>query len=662
MPRLVMVLLLAAVPILAESELASGIDRGANPCVDFHQYACGGWYQKNPMPVDRTRWGQYEQLRDRTQNVLKELLETAASHPKDAIDRQIGDYYASCVDEDHIDELGLEPLKIHLQRISKISKREELPGIMADLHSLGVNALFHFGSMPDMKHASDRIAYVDQGGLTLPDRDYYMKADSRSKELLSKYAAHLEQVFKLLGFNAETAAAKGKNVLEFETALARGSLDRVSRRDPRNLDHKMSLPELQALAPSVDWQRYFSATGAPRFESLNVDVPAFVKQIEVQLSSAPLPAWRDYLTWRYVSERADMLPKAFREARFEFMGRTLTGAQQEAPRWRRCAAMIDKDLGEALGRKYAEKYFTADTKAEVLRLVHQVEKTFEKDVNSLEWMSPETKKRALEKLQRLTNKIGYPDRWRDYSSLHVHRRRAFANLEAGLHFERKHDWEKIGKHSDKSEWRMTPPTVNAYYDGFGNSINFPAARLQPPFYHPGGDLAANYGGIAAVIGHELTHGFDDQGRKRDGGGNLADWWTPEDGRAFEERTQCFVDQYAAYTAIGDIHVNGKLTLGENTADNGGVRLAYMALGEALADKPKEVVDGLTPEQRFFVAYAHTRCDSGTEESARLRALTDPHSPGKYRINGVVSNMPEFWKAFGCTEGQPMVRERACRVW
>ena len=658
--------LLLMMPIAAQQRAGidlDAMDKNANPCVDFYQYACGAWNAKHPVPPDQSRWGRFEELIERNQNVLRQILDGASlsTARRDAIDQKIGDYYASCMDEAGIEKQGLAPLKPELDRIAALQDKESLPPALARLHLLGVNAMFRLYSDADYKDASRYIAYAAQGGLSLPDRDYYTKDDARSAELRKQYVAHVTKMFQLMGETAESAARKARAVMDIETTLAKGSLDRVSRRDPEKTYHKMSRSQLTKLAPDFPWQRYFESLATPPFDTLNVAQPDFFRALGQAFRDHGLDEWKTYLTWHVIRENAPLLPSAFVNENFEFFGRTLTGAKELRPRWKRCVSFADNDLGEALGRRFVERTFGTDGKARTLKMVQALESALAKDIQELAWMTAATKKQALEKLHAITNKIGYPDKWRDYSTVKIVRGDAVGNSFRANEFETHRRLAKIGKPFDKSEWGMTPPTVNAYYNPSENDINFPAGILQSPFFDARRDDAVNFGGIGAVIGHELTHGFDDQGRKFDGKGNLRDWWTAEDGREFEKRTQCLAEEYSSFPTA-DVKVNGKLTLGENTADNGGVRIALMALLATLAGRQETKIDGFTPEQRLFLGWGQIWCQNVTPEAARLRAMTDPHSPGRWRVNGVVSNMLEFQKAFGCTAGQAMVRENACRVW
>ncbi|HEX6895682.1 MAG TPA: M13 family metallopeptidase, partial [Bryobacteraceae bacterium] len=571
----------------------SNMDKTANPCVNFYQYACGTWMAKNPIPPDESRWGSSSQLAERNRTILRNILEKASvNDPKrSADDQKIGDFYSSCMDEAGIDKQGLAPLKSDLDRINAIASQAELPAELARLHALGVNVLFRFSPMPDLKNSSMTIADVDQGGLGMPDRDYYLKDDPHSTKTRQEYVAHVQKMLELMGESADKAAAGAQSVLRLETALAKGELDRVSRRDPNRVYHKLPLRDLSALTPGFDWPRYFQAAGAPTFAEVNISVPDFFKAMDAAVTATSLDDLKTYLRWHLVHAEAELLPKAFVDENFKFYGHGLTGAEQLLPRWRRCVSAVDSDLGFALGRKFVDETFGAEGKARTLKMVQEIEKALADDVHSLTWMSPATKQQALVKLQAVLNKIGYPDKPRDYSSVKIMRGDAVGNDQRATEFEVRREINKIGKPVDRSEWHMTPPTVNAYYSDTENSINFPAGILQPPFYDNRMDAAVNYGGAGAVIGHELTHGFDDSGRKFGPHGDLAEWWTPEDAREFEKRADCFIQEYSAFTPVDDVHLNGKLTLGENSADNGGLRLAFMALMNSLNGHPQQPIDG-----------------------------------------------------------------------
>jgi putative endopeptidase len=643
------------------------LDKTADPCVDFYQYSCGGWMKDNPIPADQPIWGRFNELAERNRATLRGILEDAAKATKrDANEQKIGDFYASCMDEDAINRKGIAVLKPEFDRIDAVKDKAELPAIIGHLHGQGVNALFAFGSGADFKNAKEVIGQADQGGLSLPDRDYYLKDDAKSVELRKAYVQHVTNIFKLLGDAPEKAAAEANTVMNIETALAKGSMDRVERRDPEKIYHKLSNQEWQALTPSFSVTRYITDLGTPRFTALNVANPEFFKALNAELIAASLDDLKTYMRWHVVHSWAPMLPVPFVNENFNFYGKTLSGAKELRPRWKRCTGAADAQLGEALGKIFVEKHFPAEAKARTLKMVQQLEESLRKDIQALDWMSETTKKQALVKLDAIQNKIGYPDKWRDYSSLKIVRGDALGNMERANEFETRYQLNKISKPLDKREWQMTPPTVNAYYDPSENDINFPAGILQPPFYDFKADEAVNLGGIGAVIGHELTHGFDDQGALFDADGNLKNWWTPEDQKAFNERTECFVKEYDSFVAIDDVHVRGKLTLGENTADNGGLRIAHMALLSSIMangnGKMPEKIDGYTPEQRLFIGWGQIWCQNESEQIARLMAQTNEHAPGKYRVNGVVQNMPEFQKAWGCKPGQPMVSQNACHVW
>ncbi len=640
------------------------IDKTADPCVDFYQYACGNWMKLHPIPPEYSRWGNFDLLQDRNQEILRQILEEAAKpDPKRSpVSQKIGDYYASCVDEKAADAAGARPIAAELQRIAAMKDRKDIAAELVHLHLIDNNALFGFGSTIDYKDARQQIAVVDQAGLSLPDRDYYLKDDQRSKDIRDKYLVHVQKLLELIGDKPEAAAAEAKNVLALETALAKASLDRTARRDPNNRWHPMSREQMTALAPAFDWRTYFTAIDAPKFDRMNVGNPDFMKAVGGLVQSENMETWRTYLRWKLVNQMAKYLSADFINEDFEFNGKVLRGTEKILPRWKRCVAYVDRDLGEALGQPYVDRTFGAEGKARTLKMVEAIERAMSKDLQNLDWMTEATKKRAFEKLHDITNKIGYPDKWRDYSKYDVKRGDFVGNVERGLAFENRRELNKIGQPVDEKEWGMSPPTVNAYYSAQHNDINFPAGILQPPFYDNNIDDAVNMGAMGLVVGHELTHGFDDQGRKFDGNGNLNDWWTPEDAKAFEQRASCIVDEYSAFSPVEGEHLNGKLTLGENTADNGGAVLAYMALMDLLGVKEPPKIDGYTPAQRFFIGYGQVWCQNVRPEEARMRVKTDPHSPGQFRVNGVVQNMPQFQKAFGCKAGQPMVRQNACRVW
>lgn len=640
------------------------LDRSVNPCDDFYRFSCGTWLKNNPIPPDQSSWGRFNELAERNRTILREILEkySPPTVHRDANEQKIGDYYASCMDEGQIDAKGLGVLQPELKRIAGLRGKSGIGTLLAYLHSIGVNAGFAFSAGQDFKDAKQMIAQADQAGMGLPDRDYYLRTDSKSETLRKEYTAHVARVFVLAGEPEANAQADAAAVMRLETALAKGALDRVSRRDPEKIYHKMTTGQLRALAPDFDWTEYLAGTHAPAIQSLNVSEPEFLRAMNTQLIAAPLDEWKAYFRWHLLRSSTPMLPVAFVNEDFSFYGKTLRGITELQPRWKRCVASTNSALSDALGKKYVERTFGVEGKRRTLQMVEHLEAAMAVDLNQLTWMTPQTKKQALLKLKAITNKIGYPDKWRDYSSLTITRGQALANMQRASTFEFHRDLNKIGQPVDPNEWFMTPPTVNAYYDPQMNNINFPAGILQPPFYSNKMDDAVNFGGIGAVIGHELTHGFDDEGRQFDAHGNLRDWWTPKDASEFSKRTECLVKEYSNFEPLPGVKVNGKLTLGENTADNGGVRIALMALMTMPGTAKATAIDGFTPVQRFFLAWGQIWCNNMRDQMMRLLVSTDPHSPAKYRVNGVVQNMPEFQNAFGCKAGQPMVSPKACRVW
>jgi endothelin-converting enzyme/putative endopeptidase len=644
----------------------SSMDRSADACSDFYQYSCGGWLKNNPIPSDQAKWSVYGKLYQDNQRFLWGILDSLAKNTegRNATQQKIGDYFAACMDEAAVEKLGVKPLAPYLARIAAMKDKRELGSVLGDLHMDTGDAglFFGVGSNQDFANSNDVIAFAGAGGLGLPDRDYYTKDDDRSKDIRNKYVAHVTRVFNLLGDSPEVAAKNALAVMSVETALAKASLTRVQKRDPYNLFHKMDGKALRATTPAFDWDGYLGKLGLAKLDTFNVTEPGYFKAFDAEIGSRSLDEIRTYLRWHIAKEASPYLSTAFVNENFEFFSKTLRGVPQLRPRWKRCVTLVDSQLGEALGQEFVARAFSPKLKDDTNRMTKRIEQAMRDDISSLTWMSDATKKRALEKLDTIVNKIGYPDKWRDYSSVDVKRGDFFGNVERATRFEQKRDLAKIGKPLDRGEWLMTPPTVNAYYNAQMNDINFPAGVLQPPLYDPKMDDAPNYGNTGGTIGHELTHGFDDQGRQFDAQGNLKDWWTPDDGKAFEERAACISDQYAQYVIVDDIKINSKLTLGEDVADVGGLVLAWMAWKAETVDKKLEDRDGMTPEQRFFVGYAQWACENDRPENLRVKALTDPHSPGKYRVNGLVVNMPEFEKAFSCKAGSPMAAVKRCRVW
>ena len=642
------------------------MDRAADPCVDFAKYACGNWLKLNPIPPDQARWDVYAKLTFENQRYLWGILQTA-SQPgarRTANQQKIGDYYATCMDETAADQAGVAPLKPNLDAIDKLKRVADLPPLLAKLHlaSSLISPLFGFGSNQDYADSSREIAFATASGLGLPDRDYYIKTDAKSQETRAKYVAYVEHVFTLLGDAPEAAKTEAQTVMQIETSLAQASLKRVELREPHNLFHKMTAAELEKLTPSFRWAEYWKASGLPAQKEVNVTEPKFFEEVEQLLKTRPIEDWKAYLRWHLAREESPYLSWEFANSSFDFYSKYLRGVKEMQPRWKRCVRYVDYQLGEALGQIFVENTFAPETKARALTMTDQIEKAMESEVQKLDWMSEETKKQALEKLHGVRNKIGYPNHWRDYSALTIVRGDFVGNRDRATVFESRRQLAKIGKPVDRGEWQITPPTVDAYYDPQMNDINFPAGVLQPPLFDPKMDDAPNYGNTGSTIGHELTHGFDDEGRQFDAKGNLRDWWTEQDAKKFEERAACVVDQYAQYTVVDDIKINSKLTEGEDVADLGGTLLAYLAWKNATAGQNLQPLGGFTPDQRFFIGMAQWACGDERPESKRVTALTDPHSPLEFRINGVLSNLPQFQQAFSCKTGQPMVRAQACRVW
>ncbi|WP_260706216.1 M13 family metallopeptidase [Edaphobacter flagellatus] len=644
----------------------SAIDTSADPCVDFYQYACGNWRKNNPIPGDQIRWGRFNELAEYNNYLLYSELKAAADAPKTPLQKKYGDYFAACMNADLADKLGAKPIQPILRTIADWKDRRTLANLMGTTEDkFAIGYLFDFGSGQDQKDSSQQIGEVDQGGLGLPDRDYYLNQDDRSKKLREQYVAHIAKMFTLLGDSQEQAAKEAANVLAIETALAQGSMSRVDRRTPANVYHIMTIAELQQLTPDFNWTTYFAAKGQSKLKTVNVATPEFFKAMNAQLEAADLDALKSYMRWHTVHRFAANLSEPFVQENFNFYAATLAGQKEITPRWKRCTAATDRALGEAVGQDWVAKNFPPAAKDNMEKLVTALEKALNEDIKQLDWMSDATKVEAEKKLDAFRRNIGYPEKWRDYSSMKISRNNAVSNVQQVAAFNDRRSLAKIGKPVDEKEWSMTPPTVNAYYRPSMNDINFPAGILQPPFYDFKIDPAVNFGGIGVVIGHEMTHGFDDQGSQFDPKGNVRMWWTADDRKKFDERTDCEVKEYSSFEVAPGQNLNGKLTLGENTADNGGLRIAYKALMETMAEQGLSTTaktDDYTPAQRFFLGFGQVWCENITEQGARLRAKTDPHSSGRWRTNGSVQNFEEFGKAFGCKVGQPMMPVNACRVW
>jgi putative endopeptidase len=654
---------------------AQDLDTTCKPCDDFFQFATGGWRKRNPIGPAYASWARFSELAEKNQNVLRGILETAAasrlsasktpSAELESPDQKLGDFYAACMDEKAIERQGAKPLQSEFARIETLHSVSELPAEIAHLHSRGVRVLFGFGAGQDDKNSDQFIAQAMQGGLGLPDRDYYLNQDDRSQRLREQYQEHIARMLRLNGEKPEQARTSARRVLAIETKLAEASKTRVERRDPQSNYNKISIADLGDLTPSFSWQVYLREIGFPEIGEINVGQPDFFRSLNLQLQSIPVAEWKTYLRWHLLSTAAPALSSRFVNENFNFYNRTLTGTKELLPRWRRCVTSTDRNLGEALGQKFVAMRFPPEAKARAESMVHNLTAALRADLETVPWMSETTRQEALAKLAAVSLKIGYPEKWRDYSNYHVLPGPYIENLWRGSNFELHRNLGKIGKPLDRTEWSMTPPTVNAYYNASMNEIVFPAGILQPPFFDPEADDALNYGAIGAVIGHEMTHGFDDQGSQYDAKGNLREWWTSEDRKAFQARAECVEKQFSSFVVDGDVHENGKLVLGESIADLGGLNIARAALERALSAKnPPETIEGFTQAQRFFLGYARIWGTNARLEYERMMAVTDPHPLPRFRVNGSVSNMPEFTAAFACPAGSPMARsvETRCKIW
>ena len=645
----------------------ASLDPNTAACTDFFQYANGGWLAANPIPAAYPSWGVANVLNEKNRELLHQILEAAAKNTKatkGSSEQKVGDYYATCMDEAKIEADGLKPLAPELDRIAKIKDTKILQDEIEHLHSIGFNILFVSGSTQDFKNSAEVTADIDQGGLGLPDRDYYTKTDEKSKTIRDAYVKHVANMFELMGDDAAKAASEAQTIVALETKLAQASMTRVERREPANLYHRMTVAQLQDLAPGFDWSAYLHELGVPAKTDVNVETPEFFKALNQQLSSATIGDWQTYLRWHLINSNAAALSSKFVDEDFNFKGKTLQGVKENQPRWKRCVGGTDRVLGEALGEVYVKTAFPPAAKARALEMVRNLEAALKTDITTLSWMTEPTRKQAIVKLDAFLNKIGYPDKWRDYSTLQVDRSSYTNNRFHAGAFGKRRDLNKIGKPVDKTEWGMSPPTVNAYYNPQINEIVFPAGIMQPPFFDAEADDAFNYGGMGAVIGHEMTHGFDDEGRQFDATGNLANWWTDVDLKAFNERSQCIVDQFNSFEVEKGLFENGKLVAGESIADLGGLVVAYAAFQKAMEGKPRVVIDGFTPDQRFFLGYARSWSTNTRPEFARMLVNIDPHPLAKFRANGPLANMPQFAAAFQCKTGDAMVRDetKRCVIW
>ncbi|MFL6207617.1 MAG: M13 family metallopeptidase [Pyrinomonadaceae bacterium] len=668
-----LVLLLCALLVIAQTPGGRGLDvsnldKNANPCADFYQYANGGWLAKNAIPAAYPEWGVFDVLAEQNRDSLRAIVEDAAKNtnaPKGSNEQKVGDYYASCMAEDKIEAAGLKPLQPELALIDKIKNQRDLQAEIAHLTDIGMAVPFGSGSTQDFKNAAEVIFGLSQSGLGLPDRDYYFRDDEKSKTIRAEYVKHVANMFQLLGDDATKAAAEAQAVMEAETSLAKVSMTNVELREPSNLYHRMSLAELQKLTPHIDWAAFFKGIGFTKKVDINVAQPKFFESLDKELYYQNLIGWQIYLRWHLINAAAPGLSKKFVDEDFNFKGRILQGTEEQLPRWKRCVGSTDRALGEALGEVYVKKAFPPAAKARALEMVKNLEAALNSDIGTLAWMSDPTRQQAIVKLNAFINKIGYPDKWRDYSKLQIDRDSFVVNRMRANHFEQLRDLAKIGQPVDKLEWGMTPPTVNAYYNPQINEIVFPAGILQPPFFDPNADDAVNYGAIGAVIGHEMTHGFDDEGAQFDAAGNLKNWFAEADLKNFHTRAECVVNQFSSFEVEPGLHVNGKLVAGESIADLGGLVIAYAAWQKSMEGKPRPAnIDGLTPEQRFFLSFAHFWAANTRPEFARLLTNTNPHPLSRFRVNGPLSNIPQFAAAFQCKEGDAMVRPEKdrCVIW
>jgi putative endopeptidase len=645
----------------------TSIDTSVDPCNDFYKFACGKFAANHPIPADQQGVDQFYALYNFNTQALNGILNKAAAGGagRSPDEQKIGDYYKACMDTDAINAKGLAPAEPLLKEIDAVTNMDQLPALIGKLQRIGVNVFFGYGEQQDFKDASKQIAFVSQAGLGMPEKDYYLRTGAKDAKLREQYVAHVAKMLELAGSSPEQAAKDAKNIMAFETDLAKASMGVADLRDPEKTYHLQPIATFEATIPGVDFGAFQDAIRSPRVSELNNATPEFLPAMIKASHAADMETLKAYMRYQVLTKSAYQLPKKFADEHFDFYGRKLNGQPEQTPRWKRCSNAVDGALGEALGKVYVEQYFAGDSKTKMLQMVGDIEAAMDRDIDQLAWMSAATKVRAKEKLQAVANKIGYPDKFRDYSKLEIKPDDALGNQERAEAFENDRVLNKIGKPVDHNEWGMTPPEVNAYYNPSMNDINFPAGILQPSFYDPKQDDAVNYGHIGAVIGHELTHGFDDEGKKFDGNGNLSDWWTADDTKKFVEKTDCVVNEYGNFVAVDDVKVNGKLTLGENTADNGGLVLAYMAYldrakknGVDLAAKK----DGYTAPQRFYIGFAQNWCENSRPEAIRTQVLTDPHSPDHFRTNGAIVNQPGFAAAFGCKKGSPMVPVNSCRVW
>jgi endothelin-converting enzyme/putative endopeptidase len=679
LPFLALFGVLAAVPATGQTAAPSAepalrvfdpslVDKTVDPCENFYRYSCNGWFKRNPLPPDQTRYGRFTELYELNRLHLKQILEEASapSPTRTPNEQKIGDEYASCMDTATVNKMGIAPLQAELDRIAALHSVAELPALLAHLHAIGVSAFFSLGSNQDFADSTAMISFYGAGGLGLPERDYYTRTDAKSVEQRRQYVEHVHNIFVLAGEPDAQATKDAQTVLTIETRLAKASLTITEQRDPQNLNHPTDVASFEKELTHFSLAGFVAAAHAPAVGRMNDTEPKFFAEFNTLVSDTPVAQIRTYLRWHLLHAYAGTsLPESFDNENWHFYAHILNGAEKQQERWKRCTTRVDQEMGEALGQAYVAKYFPPEEKQHALDMTLAIEQTMDKDIDSLDWMSAATKVKAKEKLHTVMNKVGYPDKWRDYSTLQIVRGDALGNQERAHAFELARDLAKIGKPVDKGEWEMTPPTVNAYYDPQMNNVNFPAGYFQPPFYSEKEDDAADYGDMGSTVGHELTHGFDDEGRQYDKDGNLKNWWTKDDELKFTDRAECMVKQYDAIEAVPGVHLNGELTLGENLADLGGLWLAWLAwLDKAQAAHLDMTAtsDGYTPDQRFWIAYAQQWCTQTRPEQLRTQAQTDPHAPDEYRTNTVLTDLPEFAKSFSCRKTAAMVSPNPCRVW